>query len=295
MFARFDLSALSRHRSAKFTLALFIAIVVITLVIFTARTRRNKNLSAAKQDAVAAQLTPTPNANTYIWRGLLRSRLRGAFNVLGDRLEKPGKERLTFVGTLRRQNNPRAIPFRLFLEFPHRMRLEEQGAQPRVIGFDGSNGWVLGATPSDTDQEMIEIFVFDSVDHFFLGQVQGFATRALGSRFRLDDGIVANYTGPFYDIYQVTDHIAIGSAVREQAKLFYIDSDSQLLERVRYKIKRGIEEVNVEVRMAGWRKVGEQQVPGTIIREENGNQALTLTINTAIVGPRIADGIFNAQ
>src|SRR5262249_28920396 len=197
MFARFDTSALSRRRPAKFVLALLVAVIVITLMTFTARAWRDKKGSVAKQGAVAAQPTPPPlNVDSYVRRARLWPQLRETLNALGDRLEKPGKERLILVGTLRRQNNSQAIPFRLFLEPPRRMRLEEQGARPRVSGFDGGEGWALGAALSDADQEIIETLVFDSADQFFLAQTQGFATRALGRRFRLDDGGTPNYTGP---------------------------------------------------------------------------------------------------
>jgi hypothetical protein len=33
----------------------------------------------------------------------------------------------------------------------------------------------------------------------------GKPVRFLGDRFRLDDGAAANYTGPYYDIYQITE------------------------------------------------------------------------------------------
>ena len=66
------------------------------------------------------------------------------------------------------------------------------------------NGEVISEQSlSGDDQETIETLVFDSADNFFLGQMQGVATRMLGSRFRLDDGTTANYAGPFYDIYQI--------------------------------------------------------------------------------------------
>lgn len=55
---RFDLSAfLSRHRSAKFTLALLIAVVVIIPMIFTTRAWRNKS-AAAMRDGTTAQSPP---------------------------------------------------------------------------------------------------------------------------------------------------------------------------------------------------------------------------------------------
>jgi hypothetical protein len=185
------------------------------------------------------------------------------------------------------------MPFRLFLELPHRMRLEEQGAQPRVTGFDGSSGWALGSNLSDADQNVIETLIFDSADHFFLGQTQGMANRALGSRFRLDDGTDANYAGPFYDIYQVMDHVGTGSTVRQQPKLFYFNSDTQLLERVRYRIERNGAAVNVETRITDWKRVNNQRVPSTITRLEDDKPALTITIASTVIGPRVADGAFN--
>jgi hypothetical protein len=293
MFARFDLSALSRRRSAKFVLAFFLAAVAITLVSFTARAWRDKKGFAAKQDVAAAQPPAMINANSYIRRGLLQSRLHNALSALGDRLEKPGRERLTVVGTLRRQDNSQAAPFHLLFEWPRRMRLAEQSRQGRVIGFDGSNGWNNGAPVNSVDQEMIETLVFDSADNFFLGQIQGVPTRMLGSRFRLDDGTTANYAGPFYDIYQATDYINIGATNRKQSKLFYFNSDTKLLERVNYQVKGESTITDVEIRLGGWRKGDGLTFPGSIERLENNQSVFTLTINSAIAGPRLADGVFN--
>jgi hypothetical protein len=286
-------SASSRRHSAKLALALLMAVSVVALVTFTARAWWAKPSSTARQDAAIAQPTPRADPNGYIRRGLLRPQLRDALQALGDRLERPGRERLTLVGTLRRQGGPQAIPFRLFLELPHRMRLEEQGSQPRVIGFDGSNGWVLGAVLSNADREMIETLVFDSADHFFLAQTQGFATRALGPRFRLDDGKTPNYTGPFYDIYQVGDRIGIGSAVRGQPKLFFFNSDTLLLERVRYQIERNGSPVKVEVQISNWQRSSGQQIQTSIARLEGGAPILTMTVASAVVSQKQNDGIFN--
>jgi hypothetical protein len=294
MFARFGLLALFHCRPAKFVLAFLATVVAITLVTLTARARRDKKGSAANQDAVAAQPTPPSlNVNSYVRRARLWPQLRETLNALGDRLEKSGKERLILVGTLRRQNNSQAIPFRLFLELPRHLRLEEQGARPRVSGFDGGEGWALGAALSDEDQEIIETLVFDSADQFFLAQEQGFATRALGRRFRLDDGGAPNYTGPYYDIYQLQDHVSIVKEERTQSKLFYFNSDTLLLERVRYQIERDGAPVNVEVRFGGWQKVNGQQIAGSITRLENDTQTLTITINVVTFSPRAADGAFN--
>jgi hypothetical protein len=293
MPARFDPSFSFRHHSVKLALASLIPGIVIALVTFTVQAWWAKPDSTARQDVATAQPTPRVDPNGYIRRGLLRPQLRGALHALGDRLEKPGKERLTLVGTLRRQGSPQASPFRLFLELPHRMRLEEQGAQPRVIGFDGSNGWVLGAVLNNADREMIETLVSDSADHFFLAQAQGLATRALGPRFRLDDGTTPNYTGPFYDIYQLGDRIGIGSALRAQPKLFFFNSDTLLLERVRYQIERNGSPVKVEMQISGWQRSSGQQIQTSIVRLEGGTPVLTITVTSAIISQRQNDGIFS--
>src|SRR5262245_11487530 len=261
MFARFDLSALSRRRSAKFVLAFFALVVAVTSVTFTARAWRDKKGFASKQDAVAAQSAPALNATGYVRRGLLWPQLRPMSEALGVRLERPGKERLVLIGALRRaskKNEDR--PARLILEFPDRLRLEEQdGVTVYNNDFASSNG-VL----KRNERDEVESLLFDFVDHFFATQMRGDATRFLGSRFRLDDGANPNYAGPLYELYQVTDRIAVEKEVREQQKFYFFNSDTLLLERVRYQIERDGEPVEVEALIGGWRKVDGQKIPGVI-------------------------------
>jgi hypothetical protein len=293
MFARFDLSALSRRRSAKFVLAFLAPVVAITVVTLTARAWRDKKGSAAKQEGVVAQQTTAPGASGYVRRARLRIPLRDALDVLGDRIEKPGKERVVYVGALRRQGNSGAIPLRLILELPGLMRLEEgAGGQLRVIGFDGGKGWVLGGQFSAAEQSVIETLVFDSTERLLLSQTQGAATRFLGQRFRIDSDPVTRAT-VFYDIYQISDQITINSSPRFQTKLYYLNSDSQLLERVRYKIERDGRQIEVEVLLSNWWRANNQRFPGSITRLEDGEEIFRLTINAATHGPRINDGIFN--
>jgi hypothetical protein len=212
--------------------------------------------------------------------------------VLGDRLEKPGKERLILVGSLRRvskRNENR--PTRLILEFPDRLRLEEQDGVTVYNNEFASSSGVL----KKNEQDEVESLLFDFVDHFFAAQMQGAATRFLGSRFRLDDGANPNYTGPFYELYQVTDRIAVKQEVREQPKLYFFNSDTLLLERVRYQVERDGEPVAVEVLISGWRKVDGQQITGAITRTENGAPVLALSITSAAVSIKQNDGLFGAQ
>lgn len=292
MPVRFDLSVLSRRLSAKFALAFLTAIVLITVATFTVRAWRDKKSSAAKQDVVAAQPTPELNAFGYVRRGRLWPQLRPMSVALGDRLEKPGKERLILTGHLRRaskRNENR--PTRLILEFPDRLRLEEQDSVTVYNNDFASSNGVL----KNNERDEVESLLFDFVDHFFASQMQGAATRFLGSRFRLDDGANPHYTGPYYEVYQVTDRIAVKQELREQSKLYFFNSDTLLLERVRYQVERDGEAVEVEVLISGWRKVDGQQIPGAITRTENGAPVLSLSIISATVGGRQNDGLFGAR
>jgi hypothetical protein len=292
MFARFDLSALSRRRSAKLVLASLATVVTVMAVTFTARAWRDKKGSAVKQDVVAAHPTPAFNAIGYVQRARLWPQLRYASEILGDRLEKPGKERLILIGALSRASKKNENrPARLILEFPDRLRLEEQdGVTIYNSDFASSNGAL-----NKNEQDEVESLIFDFVDHFFAAQMQGAATRFLGSRFRLDDGSDPHYAGPFYEIYQVTDRIAVKQEFREQPKLYYFNSDSLLLERVRYQIERDDEPIKVEVMISGWRKVDGQQIPAAITRTENGEPVLSLSTTSAAVGGKQNDGLFGAQ
>src|SRR5262249_49402760 len=157
------------------------------------------------------------SGRNYLHRSRLSAEMRAAINVFGDRLEKPGKERLTLTGTLSHGDGSQSLPIRLVTEFPRRMRLEVQhGNQTHVIGFDGRNGWKKGSALTKQDQDIIESLIYDSADHFFIGQADGLALQPLGKRFRDDDGSNPNYSGPFYDIYQLSDKVVVGTSGRIQ-------------------------------------------------------------------------------
>lgn len=229
----------------------------------------------------------------YVNRTGLQPEFRQALKVLGDRLEKPGKERLVLVGALSSSDNPQGMPIRAFWELPGRLRIEMQkGQQLNVIVFDDiqparSNG------PLDTKaNDLVETLFYDSAEHFFIGQTLGLATRTLGDYFRMDDGQSQDYSGPFYNVHEVRDKIRSGSAEREQSKLYYLNSETLLIERVRYEIRRRGRLVPVEVRLANWGTIAEQQLPGLITRLEDDVEVMSLTINSAGFGPGTDDGIF---
>jgi hypothetical protein len=293
ILTRFGLSPLSWRSSAKLVLALLALIGAVLPMILTMLARRDRNSPAARKGVVVVRLTPAPNEISHLRRGRLWAQLRPVSKALGDRLEKPGKERLILAGDLRRASKKnKSRPARLILEFPDRLRLEEQDG---VTIYNNDDFAYSNGILKKNERCEVESLLFDFVDHFFAAQMRGATTRFLGSRFRLDNGENPYYTGPFYELYQVTDRILVKQEVREQPKLYFFNSDTLLLELVRYKIERGGDPVEVEVLISGWRKVDGQQIPSAITRTEDSAPVLALSITSAAVSGKQNDGIFGPQ
>ena len=225
----------------------------------------------------------------YVNRGLLAPRLARHLNALGNRLEKPGKERLTVTGVLRLAADSQPRQIAATLEFPERLRLVVQnGTQSRLITFDGEES--KGQATAD-ELDLIETLAYDSAEHFFAAQLQGRAMGFLGSRFRTDDGSTADYDGPYFEIYKIADQIK-ASGQERAAKLYYFNSDTLLLERVTYLINRDGSDVSVETKLSDWDSAESQQVARRIERVENGRSVLVLNIRSAQFGRRADDGMF---
>jgi hypothetical protein len=120
--------------------------------------------------------------------------------------------------------------------------------------------------------------------------LRGAAPRIVGRRFREDDGRTPNYKGPWHDIYEIAvpspDH-----SRKHIQKMFYFDSTTGQIARVRYKSQRG--GVLVETRWSGWQLVGGQPVPGSVIRTEGGKMVLEFHGAGASFAPYAADNLFS--
>ena len=134
--------------------------------------------------------------------------------IMGDRLQVVGKERLDLLGVLTRAGQS-AVGVRILWEFPGKVRLEKQlGAEPdpskdELLVYDGAgNLRKKRGTAALADEDLIEMLVYDSVEGFFIGQWEGFATRFLGARFHRRDA-EGNRVGPDYDLYEVINEVRV--------------------------------------------------------------------------------------
>ena len=249
------------------------------------------NTKSGSQNSVPSQ---TRGEDSYVRQAALMPQLRWSLKALGDRLEKRGKERLTLTGTLTQAGESQSTPFVAIREFSDRLRLTFQaGAQTRVLTFNGQRSQGTQGGPNSSDEDLIETMLYDTAEHFFISQMQGAATRSLGSRFRAIEDSRANYSGPFYDIFEVTEPVRSRSDAREETRQYCFDSDTHLLEVVKYGVLRNGLETRVEVRLTGWYQIDGQRFPGRIVRSENGTPVVTLILSSVTTGPGLDDGPFN--
>jgi hypothetical protein len=269
-------------------LLLLITAVGLSAVGFAASgvMRRAKTSGAPVEMRQSQSNAARSRTKHYVNRGLVSPRLASNLNALGNRLERPGKERLTLMGSLRTGGETREVA--ATLEFPDKLRLAVNGPHSRVIAFDGEQTKVSAAAG---ELDLIETLAYDSAEHFFAARMQGKAMRFLGARFRTDDGSSPNYTGPYFDIYKIADQVQ-ASGQERPAKLYHFNSDTLLLERVTYVINRGGAEISVETKLSDWRGAEGQQVARRIERFENGNSVFVLSVRSVHFGGRADDGLF---
>ena len=275
-------------------LGLAIACLVFTALTFAA----SGKLRSAKMKDLNTRSQPAPGParvkrEAYVRASALSPKLVWHLKAMGDRLERPGSERLSLTGTLTRTNDSQAEELIAVSEFPDRLRLTMQkGNQTRVITFDGDHAKAAMSSLDASEQDLLETLVNGTAEHFFNTQMQGMATRLLGSRFLLHRGSTADYIGPYYDAYKVADKVKTSGEEREQQRLYYFNSDTLLLERVTYEINRNGANIEVEERLGDWTKEDGQQVARRIERFENGESVFVLTIRTAHFSPRADDYAF---
>jgi hypothetical protein len=274
------------------TVVLLIVVVSAALAAASGALSRDETSRDSGDDMRLAQ-DVDPDANSkYARREKLPPRLRESLALLGNRLTRPCKERLTLEGTLS-FGNIGGVPFRLIGELPNHLRLEAQADRGKqIFTFDGQHAGKGGNAVNPSDEDVIETFAFDSLENLFTGLGRGASIRQLAFHSQTGDG--EGYAGPFYDVYEITSDVRAGKDVRRQAKLLLVNSDTLLPEAVTYERERDGAVLKVEVRFNDWREVGGQMLPFRVVRTEDGNPSITMEVNSADSGPETQDGAFNS-
>ncbi|MGH8248515.1 MAG: hypothetical protein ACREUU_19020, partial [Gammaproteobacteria bacterium] len=177
---------------------------------------------------VLAQAQPPVSPGIHVRSGFFPYRLRQALDAQGDRLVKPGKERMVVSGNFSGASG--AGQFVLIRELPGLFRLQVNGSGvPRSFGFDGTQLWSTAGPIIPADSDLIESLVQDCAEHFFTQVSGGAAMRILGYFFRTDNGRAPNYSGPFYHIVQIVARPG-ATPGPARSRLYLINAQTGLLD-----------------------------------------------------------------
>ena len=204
----------------------------------------------------------------------------------GQRLQNPGKERITGAGTLLSIVNGQSqtLPVQIVWQIPLKIRID--GAGPTVI-FDQTKTSPQALATQDIS-DMVEALLDDSVEGLLSINGQGGASRLLGTGFR---DKAASKTAPSYDVVHLVypDPLKKGKTI---GKAYWFDSRTKLLSRVTYVSNSGSA---VEVDVGNWQNIQGENIPFLVERRENNILTMRLTLSSALVSPAAVDATFGVN
>ncbi|HKO44156.1 MAG TPA: hypothetical protein VJU84_12845 [Pyrinomonadaceae bacterium] len=266
-----------RPQPNRFFFVILIFIIFVTGVAAVIASRRVSSSKKNPPPVVAQSRTPVHTGYPdRIHASRLRPQVRVLLGALGSRLSERGKERVTRAGTL--THGSASQPIVVVHEFPNRFSVT--GNKGVLVSFDARAR--AGVSGDAETRALLESVFYDSAESFFIAQWRGAATRFLGARANA----VESGDGPVYDIYEVIDEAASRGAGQPTTKRYFFNSDTQLLEIVRYQNERDGQSISVETRFGDWRKIDGQHVPGSVTRLENGRVVLSFANGSTTLGPR---------
>lgn len=205
---------------------------------------------------------------------------------LGDRIKKPGNERLVLIGEL--GSGGKKDPIAATVELTGKVRVE-YGAQKRTVVFDKGDAAALRLS-QDTDQALIDTFAYDSGEALLYSVMQGALPRVLGFGFvsQQDHGAF----GARLDIFELTQVIQSGSRDATLTKQFQFDTATGLLRRVSYRSFKGNTPVKVETEFSDYQTLPVGRVPKQIKRKEGGNVTLEIVLTSVQTSQKQNDNVF---
>lgn len=251
------------------------------LVLVTARTLASVTFASALalgQSALRAvnQLPPE----------LLGQPLSPLVPSLGARLQQPGLERTTLVGTLSTPGSS-DTPITVIRENPGRIRIIEGiGATQSVTVVDQQSQKVTSDTSSD-QKKLLELLLFDSQEYILFDHANYGGTRLLGEAFPYPKAAAT-------ERFMVFDHpcnIGLLEPGATRRKRFFFNQKTSLLEYVTYRIGSASEDPLMETAIT-WQSIGSEQFPASITQWENGNQVFAIQFTQASAGPTANDNTF---
>jgi hypothetical protein len=205
------------------------------------------------------------------------------FDALGARMKMRGKEKTVYEGDLVNAKG-KSSKVRVTFQLPGLVKLEGFKNSESVLAFDGEK--VIGEL-SASDEALLEMFLMDMPEAVMGLTAPGSQARLLGRSFGPDPRKEPNYTGPRYDIYQVTMTVVFKKTKDMQGKTCHFDSKSGLLHKVEYQIQNDSQKVKVETRFPVWGTIDGSAYPAQIERYEDGNLIFSFAPTKIEGGPAV--------
>jgi hypothetical protein len=239
--------------------------------------------------AIAQVATPisSTTAPVYLSRAQLAPRNREVLAAMGPRLEVPGNERIKLSGSLTTTGAP--VVVQITTQWPELLRIDSPGSSSLLYTSNGIQKSAGAITQQDLD--LLNTLMFDFVDHYLLQQSRGNATRVIGPALVKDDPTVTG--SPVWNLFKVADLVQSVTGPSQSVKVYGFNITTRLLENVAYTQSLAGVQATIQTRFTNWQPVQQNYLPGKITRFENGVAKLTLVVNSASIGPQVADGIFS--
>lgn len=232
--------------------------------------------------AATAQTTALPPLSPTQMPSLIRQHAE----VMGDRLSKPGKERVVISGVLTDASGE--APAQIIVQQPVLFRLDKQGAKAVSVGFDGAQGFAAQKSQTSADDEaLLESFSDDSPEGFLHAASGGAGLWLVGRRFRVQDPTNATPTTQWVDIYAMLRPVKQRKDRLLRQKMYHFDSNTRLLSRVVYQSSAG--GPMVETIFEGWQNISGQAVPTVWKRRDGGRVVFSFRTTGAVFSSGTAD------
>jgi len=219
------------------------------------------------------------DAMVYYDLGRVPTQMREHFRILGDRLQKPGKERVSLTGSLTTLAGTGSV--QVTLENGGKLRI--QGAKD--ITFDATKPHQTAL--SQADDSLLQALVDDIPDTLMEYISHGLAFQVIGRGFR--DG-----RGGLCDFYDISSPKKTDASL-SRLKRYCFDSSTLLLRSVQYLESSAPGARLLETRFEDWRTINGQAVPARVVRLEGGLTVFTVQAQTVAVSARMNDTLFGSN
>ncbi len=240
-------------------------------------------MGASVPFALMAQSGPSNRTPGPVEEARLTSSLRKYIRAAGDRLLKPGKERVHSIGSIETGSGANAN-FEWFKEYPGKLKINGLG-KDLVFDLQKVNSNQL----DDLDEDLLEGLSSDTDDAFFGEWIKGNRGRLLGAGFAVQG---ATGFGSSVDIYEMAMPVAARKVSGVSVKHFMFDSQTGYLHKVAYsKYNNGVK-TSVVTELRDYILADGVPVARRIYRGANGQRRYQIQVSQVALVAKANDNLF---